>query len=106
MDWGAGYSPSLPPATERATKMIVIKVIVDEMPEDCLLCKFLRHYTPHKNTDWEGCDELYCDIRGEEVAEDGRPDWCPLELEDTYNMNLMYAYLKIVMGAGNDLRRH
>jgi hypothetical protein len=58
--------------------MKVIKVVVDELPEDCLLCSFLRHYTPHKNTDWEGCDELYCDLIGEEVAEDGRPDWCPL----------------------------
>jgi len=67
----------------RIHKMKIIKVIVDEMPKTCLDCDFLRTYTPHKGTDWEGCDEHYCDFIGEEVVGDGRSDWCPLmELKD------------------------
>jgi len=61
--------------------MKMIKVIVDEIPSDCLSCMFMGIYTPDKGTDWEGWDEHYCDLLGSEVAGDGRPLWCPLITE-------------------------
>jgi hypothetical protein len=62
--------------------MKVIKVVVDELPSGCGDCMFVNIYTPDKGTDWEGCEIYFCNITGEEVIYDARPDYgCPLVLE-------------------------
>ena len=52
--------------------MKTIKVIVDEMPENCWQCIF---------ADWHYCDVLKKD--NEEYPT--RPDWCPLVVETPLN---------------------
>ena len=59
--------------------MKILKVIVDEVPEGCGDCRFVNIHTPGKGTDWEECEIYHCELTGEEVINDARPDYgCPL----------------------------
>jgi len=58
----------------------IVRVVIEgELPKGCGDCQFVNIYTPDKGTDWEECEVYYCNLTGEEVMDDARPDYgCPL----------------------------
>jgi hypothetical protein len=59
--------------------MEVLRVIVDELPEDCKECKFLCQRVKGRSCFWE------CDAVDKWVDDiDTRPDWCPLITDNDY----------------------
>ena len=57
--------------------MNVVKIVVDELPERCRMCKF-QSVRPVKNGLRMYCslkDKMVCNLRV-------RPSWCPLEVEE------------------------
>ena len=72
-------------------KMKIIKVIVDEMPENCYCCPYSIY--DDESSEYvclamivSTVDNLISDMYA-------RPDWCPLVVERDYNMDLIIRYL-------------
>ena len=63
--------------------MKVVKVIVDELPEDCLECDFGCTESYDENGDNYNFVyyELCIAVNRKNYNRGNRPDWCPLELE-------------------------
>ena len=56
--------------------MKVIKVLVDEMPENCKECIY---------PNWNSLGDRYCQAALRIIYDDKkRPDWCPLIKDDDY----------------------
>ena len=60
--------------------MNVVKIVVDELPENCNQCRFVKQMSMYNVI-----LQPYCTVVENELTIDGngsRPSWCPLQLEE------------------------
>ena len=68
--------------------MNVVKIVVDELPENCNQCRFVKQMSMYNVI-----LQPYCTVVENELTIDGngsRPSWCPLQLDEVCEWVLDY----------------